>query len=128
MASWDDVRRIALGLPETTEKQSRGRATWLVRDKAFAWERPLRRADLQALGDDVPTGEVLGVSVEHAGAKEALLADETGCFFATPRSMGYPAILVELDRVQLEDLEEVLVEGWLAQASSRLIADYLADK
>jgi hypothetical protein len=41
MADWDDVRRIALALPETTERLSRGNAQWRVRDKLFVWERPL---------------------------------------------------------------------------------------
>jgi hypothetical protein len=33
MTSWDDVRRIALALPETSEQVSRGNAHWRVRDK-----------------------------------------------------------------------------------------------
>jgi hypothetical protein len=49
---WDDVRRIALELPETSERESRGLSPWRVKEKAFVWERPLRRADLEALGDD----------------------------------------------------------------------------
>ena len=76
MAGWDDVRRIALGLPETSERTSHGNASWRVRDKLFVWERPLRLADLRALGDGAPTGAILGARVEHVGAKEALLADD----------------------------------------------------
>lgn len=71
LAGWEDVRRIALGLPETNERPSRGHAFWRVRDKGFVWERPLRETDLRALGDDAPTGPILGVRVEHLGAKEA---------------------------------------------------------
>ena len=37
MATWYDVRRISLALPETTERD-RDRS-WRVRDKGFAWER-----------------------------------------------------------------------------------------
>ena len=33
MATWDDVRRIALGLPETSEGSSYGNTAWKVRDK-----------------------------------------------------------------------------------------------
>jgi hypothetical protein len=73
VASWDDVRRIALGLPETSEGLSRDLASWQVKDKGFVWERPLRQADLRALGDDAPTGPILGARVEHLVAKEALL-------------------------------------------------------
>ena len=38
MAGWDDVRRIALALPETSERTSHGNASWRVRDKLFVWE------------------------------------------------------------------------------------------
>ena len=46
------MRRIALALPDTAEDSSRGMSGWSVHQKAFAWERPLRRGDLEALGDD----------------------------------------------------------------------------
>jgi hypothetical protein len=63
--------------------------------------------------------------VEHLGAKEALLADAAGVFFTTPHFDGYPAILVRLDAIGAEDLEEVVVEAWLARAPKRLVAAYL---
>jgi hypothetical protein len=124
-ASWDDVRRIALGLPETSERVSRELRRWEVNGKGFVWERPLRRADLEALGDDAPKGPILGARVEHLGAKEALLADASGVFFTTPHFDGYPAILVRLDRISVEDLNEVIVEAWLARAPKRLVDAYL---
>lgn len=126
MATWDDVRRIALALPETSERLSRDLRQWLVRDKAFVWERPLRRADVRTLGDDAPGGPILGARVEHLGAKDALLADDPGVFFTTPHFDGYPAILVRLDQATLEDLDELIVEAWLARAPKRLAAAYLA--
>ena len=125
VADWDDVRRIALGLPETSERPSRGLAFWRVRDKGFVWERPLRAADLDALGDDAPTGAILGARVEHLVAKEALLADESGVFFTTPHFDGYPAVLVRLDDISVADLEELVVEAWLARAPERLARSYV---
>lgn len=125
MASWDDVRRIALALPETSERLSRDLASWRVRDKAFVWERPLRPADTRALGDQAPTGPVLGARVEHLLAKEALLADDPRVFFTTPHFDGYPAILVCLDRIAVEDLKEVIVEAWLDRAPKRLAQEYV---
>ena len=125
MASWDDVRRIALALPETSERASRELCQWRVKDKLFVWERPLRRADLEALGDDAPDGPILGARVEHLGAKEALLADDSAVFFTTPHFDGYPAILVRLERIAVEDLDEVIVEAWLARAPKRLANAYL---
>jgi len=125
MASWDDVRRIALALPETSEQASRNLLSWRVRDKLFVWERPLRPADLRALGKDAPSGPIVGARVEHVGAKEALLADDPDVFFTTPHFDGYAAILVRLDRIAIEDLREVVVEAWLASAPKRLAQGYL---
>jgi hypothetical protein len=125
VASWDDVSRIALALRETSERLSRDLRQWRVRDKMFVWERPLRRADIEALGDDAPDGPILGARVEHLGAKEALLADDPGVFFTTPHFDGYPAILVRLDRIGMEDLNEVIVEAWLARAPKGLVKEYL---
>ena len=125
MATWDDVRRIALALPETGEHVARGLRQWRVRDKAFVWERPLRRADLEALGPRAPDGPILGARVEHLAAKEALLADDPPVFFTTPHFDGYPAVLVQLERIGLEDLSELIVEAWLARAPKRLAAAFL---
>jgi hypothetical protein len=125
VASWEDVRRIALALPETSEGTSWGNASWRVRDKLFVWERPLRPGDLRALGDAAPTGPILGARVEHAGAKEALLADDPEVYFTTPHFDGYPAVLVRLERIGAEELQEVIVEAWLCQAPKRLAREFL---
>jgi hypothetical protein len=124
MATWDDVARIALGLPEAAERTSRGLCQWSVKDKLFVWERPLRRADLEALGEDAPDGPILGVRVEHLGAKEALLADDPAVFFTTPHFDGYPAVLVRLDEIAVDELEELIVDAWLARAPKRLVKAY----
>jgi hypothetical protein len=125
MATWDDVRRIALGLPEASEGTSHGNMAWKVRDKGFVWERPLRKSDLEALGDAAPDGPILGARVEHLVAKEALIANDPDVFFTTPHFDGYPAVLVRLERISPEDLEEVIVEAWLARAATRLVKEYL---
>jgi hypothetical protein len=126
MATQEDVRRIALALPETSEAISRENRHWRVKDKGFVWERPLRRSDLEALGDGAPDGPILGVRVEHLGAKEALLADDPSVYFTTPHFDGYPAVLVQLDRISPEDLQELIVEAWLVRAPKRLADAYLA--
>jgi hypothetical protein len=128
VATWDDVRRLALALPETSERRSRELAQWRVRDKLFVWERPLRRSDLEALGASAPHGPILGARVEHEGAKQALVADDPGVFFTTPHFDGHPAILVRLERVAPADLEEVVVEAWLARAPRRLAEAYLRER
>jgi hypothetical protein len=126
MSDWDDVRRIALALPETGEVESRGLRQWRVKDKLFVWERPLRRADLEALGDRAPAKPILGARVEHLVAKEAVLADDPSVFFTTPHFDGYPAVLVRLDRIAAGELEEVITEAWLVRAPKRVADAFLA--
>src|SRR3954447_9443622 len=125
VANWDDVSRIALALPATSERISRDKRQWVVNKKLFVWERPLRRSDLEALGPDAPDGPILGARVEHLVAKEALLADDPHVFFTTPHFDGYPAVLVRLERISLDALDEVIVEAWLARAQKRLVKAYL---
>ena len=125
MASFDDVRRIALGLPETSERPQWGNLSWRVRDKSFVWERPLRASDLRALGDTAPDGPILGARVEHLGAKEALIADDPEVYFTTTHFDGYAAVLVRLERIALDELEELITEAWLCRAPKRLARDYM---
>jgi hypothetical protein len=125
MANWGDVERLALALPETEEKPAFGSRAWRVRKKLFVWERPLRKADFEALGDDAPDGDVLGAKVPDEVAKQALVAEEPGIYFTTPHFDGYPSVLVRLDEIPLADLEELTVEAWLTQAGKRLSAKYL---
>lgn len=127
MAAWTDVRQMAMRLPETEERVSSDQIPqWRVKDKLYAWERPLRRADLEALGDAAPNGPILAARVPDLGVKEAFLADDAQVYFTTPHFDGYPAILVRLDRITVPDLEELLVEAWLARAPKRLATGYLA--
>jgi hypothetical protein len=81
--------------------------------------------DLRALGDAAPAGPILGARVEHLGAKEALLADASGVYFTTPHFDGFPAVLVQLERIDLAELEELIVEAWLARAPRRSARAYL---
>jgi hypothetical protein len=123
MATWDDVRQVALALPEATERDRRGDLVWEVRGKAFAWERPLRRSDLAALGNSAPAGPVLAVRVADEGVKHALVAAEPGWCFTTPHFDGYAAVLLQLDHVPLDHLRELLAESWAARAPARLVRE-----
>lgn len=79
MATDDDVRRIALSLPETTEKPWSATPGWRVKDKSF-----LRIRSEAECG--------LVVFVPDLGEKEALLASEPEVFFTTPHDDGYRAV------------------------------------
>ncbi len=132
MATWNDVRRIALALPATTEATSgHGLLGWSVKDKAIAWERPLRWYELRALGDAAPKGPILCVRTPDSGATEALVGDDPDVYFTTPDLDAYPeyaAVLVRLDRIPLPELEELIVEAWRARAPQRLTRRYLKSR
>jgi len=128
VATWSNVRRLALALPETSERLSRELSQWRVRDKLFVWERPLRKGEREALGAAAPDGPILGARVEHLVAKEAMLADDPEVYFTTSHFDGYPAVLVRLDRISGRELEEVVVEAWLARAPARLARAFLDEK
>lgn len=128
MATLDEARRIALALPGTSEKVSWGSLHWRVRDKGFAWERPLRKTDLAALGDDAPAGEILGARVADLGEKDALVAAEPEVFFTIPHLDGFPAVLVRLAAIDVAELTEVITDAWLDRAPTTLREAFLRDR
>jgi hypothetical protein len=117
VATLDDVSRIALGLPEVTEEDSRGTRTWAVAGKRFAWERPYSKADIRRFGDETPPRQpILAVRVEDLVEKEAVLAAGTRGIFTIPHFDGYAAVLIELRKVGMRALTGALADGWLARA------------
>lgn len=129
MATLEDVRRIALTLPEVTEAPSHGgQIAWKVRDKSFVWERPLRGKDLEELGDDAPPGEIMGLRVADLDAKDELLRAEPDLFFITSHFDGYPAVLLRLDRIAVDELTEVVTQAWFDRAPKRLAAAHRATR
>jgi len=128
MADWTDVDRFATSLPEVSLRTGKdGIRQWRVKDKPVAWERPLRKADYEALGDSAPSGAILGVRTPDLIAKEALIASEPEIYFTTPHFNGYPAVLVQLERIPVDQLEEAIVEAWLYQAPKRLARAWLQE-
>ena len=128
MATWDQVRRYALALPGVAEQTSYGNAAWAVNKKLFLWERPLRKSDVAALGDNAPTGAILGIRTADLEMKEALLRNNPRALFTTPHFDGYATVLVQLDEISAKDLKELITEAWLARAPERTVRDYLAKR
>ncbi|HEY3000600.1 MAG TPA: MmcQ/YjbR family DNA-binding protein [Acidimicrobiales bacterium] len=109
MATEDDVRRIALSLPETEEKPWYGSPGFRVKGKGFL------RIRSEAEGG-------LVVFVEDLGEKEALLATEPDVFFTTPHYDGYPTVLVRIPAIDVDELTELIVDSWRLKAPPKVLA------
>jgi hypothetical protein len=105
-----DVRRIALSLPETTEKSSYGTPGFRVKDRLFARIRE--------------EGDVLVLWCADEGEKSGLIEAEPHKFFTTPHYDGYPLILVRFEAIDITELTELVTDSWRLRAPKRLVSDY----
>ena len=114
----DDVRRIALALPETTEEP--GSFRFLVAGKAFAWPWLERIEPKRAR---VPNLDVVAIRIAHDLEKEALIEMDPAAFFTEAHYDGFPAILVRLAKIDPDLLEKLIRDGWRIQAPKRLVRE-----
>jgi hypothetical protein len=126
MATIDDVARVVSRLPEVTEGERHGHRTWFVTGKAFAWERPFSKADLERFGAArPPDGPILAVRVADLGEKEAVLATSSEALFTIPHFDGFPAVLIQLQSASNKELQDAILDAWLACAPAQLADAYL---
>jgi hypothetical protein len=118
VATRNDVRRIALSLPATTEDPNGFR--FFVDGKQFVWSW-LERVDPKRAR--VPNAEIVAVPVGNEFEKEALVEMDPQVFFTEPHYDGYPAILIRLPAVDLDLLGVVLTDAWRLRAPKRLLGD-----
>ena len=120
MASQEDVRRIALELPETTEGEDHFAFSVLNKgkQKGFVWVWNERVTPKKP---KVPNPEVVAIRVADVLEKEALLATGEPHFFTEPHYNGFPAILVRLPLISVDELEELILDGWKCQAPRALV-------
>jgi hypothetical protein len=123
MADQDDVRRIAMALPEVRESEDRFAFSVLNKgkEKGIAWVWQERVDPKKAR---VPQPAVLAVRVANSTEKESLLAADEEKFFTEPHYNGFPAILVRLVAIEHDELRELLVDAWRCQAPRALVKEY----
>jgi hypothetical protein len=113
MISPDDVRRIALSLPETEEKETWGEATFRVRNKIFA-----------TLSAD---GDLAGVKASLDEQQE-LIEAHPETFSISHYTGRFGWVTVKLDSVDPELMEDLIVDAWRRTAPKRLVKLYDAGK
>jgi hypothetical protein len=115
----DDVRRIAMALPGAVQDGEKLR--YLVEGgKGFAWTWKKRVEPKRARVEQL---DVFGLRVSGEEEKQALIAAEPGKFFTEPHYNGYPAVLVRLAEIDVDELSELLMDAWRASAPRRLVAE-----
>ena len=105
-----DVRRIALGLPGTTEEQWYRTPGFKVSGKGFL------RFRTEAEGG-------LVVFVADLGEKQALLAANPTAFFTTPHYDNSAIILVNVAEIDVVELTELITESWRLKAPPKLVRE-----
>jgi len=109
MVDMDDVRRIALSLPDITGDDN-GTAFGLGKT-GIAWPYPERVHPKRAR---VPRLDIFVVRVADEDDKQALLQGEPEIFFTTDHYDGYPAVMVRLAKIDNVRLTELLTDAHTA--------------
>jgi hypothetical protein len=125
----EDVHELALGMPHVTVVQgARGNPVYQVGGRSFVFFRTPRPDAVDArTGERLP--DVIMFWVESAAEKHALVQDPATPFFTTPHFDGHDSVLVQAGRlgeITRGELAELVQDAWLARASARRRAAWLA--
>jgi hypothetical protein len=126
----EDVHELALGMPHVTVYPGTADTpVYLGGGKSFIFFRnPRPDAVDPDTGERYPDVIVFWVASE--ADKEALVQDETSPFFTTAHFNGHLSVLLRGSRVgelSRQELAEVVQDAWLARASPRRAATWLAE-
>ncbi len=129
MSTIADLDELALALPQVTKEVSGdGRPAYKVHGKLFCCQRSRRPDALDEHGERLD--DVLMFRVADLDVKELLLSDTRGIYFTTPHFDGYAAVLVRipsLERLDRDELHDLVAEAWLTRAQKRLAKAWLAE-
>ncbi|MFR9780917.1 MmcQ/YjbR family DNA-binding protein [Micromonospora sp. MS34] len=115
MADADDVRRLALALPQVVEIDSDG-FDFRVDNRGFVWSYPERLPGKPR----VIRTDIAVLYVGDEGEKQALLLGEPDLFFTTAGYDGLPLVMLRLTEVSVERLAELVTDAWRMRAPEEL--------
>jgi hypothetical protein len=118
MADADDVRQLALALPDVVEIESDG-FDFRVADKGFVWSYPEPRPGKPR----VIRTDIAVLYVGDEAEKQALLLGESEVFFTTPAYDGLPLVMLRLAQVDVGRLRELVTDAWRMRAPDLLVRD-----
>jgi hypothetical protein len=111
VADADDVRRLALALPEVEEIDSDG-FDFRIGGKGFVWSYPERQPGRPR----VIRTDVAVLYVGDEAEKQALLLGEPELFFTAPGYDDWPLVMLRLPAVGIERLAELVTDAWRMRA------------
>jgi hypothetical protein len=118
MADADDVRRVALALPDVEEIDSDG-FDFRVGGKGFVWSYPERLPGQHR----VIRTDIAVLFVGDEAEKQALLLGEPEVFFTAPGYDGWPLVMLRLAQVDIERLTELVTDAWRMRAPRDLAGE-----
>ena len=108
----EDVRQLALALPQVEETISYGKPAF----KAFGkFLTRVRKEDSSIV--------LVGVDFDE---REMLMEAEPGIFFLTPHYKDYPSVLARLDAVEPGTVKSFLERRWRACAPKKFLKEWEA--
>ena len=118
MADADDVRHVALALPDVAEIDSDG-FDFRIGGKGFVWSYPERLPGQRR----VIRTDIAVLFVGDEAEKQALLLGEPEVFFTTPGYDGWPLVMLRLGEVDVERLTELVTDAWRMRAPRDLVRE-----
>jgi hypothetical protein len=120
VATLDDLRRTAAGLPGSEERATTGGPAWFVRRKPYAWEChpwPSIPDDVRAI---VAAELVVGVKVADRLDALALVEMHPDVFLRTTTPWSEPKVAFRMAGIDVDHLAELVTEAWRVQAPNYL--------
>ena len=124
MPTLDDVSTIAGDRPGSVTKVTPYGSTWLVRNKAYAWESHPWPSEAQHIRELVSRELCIGVKVPDDDTKQALVQGWPEVFAVSETSWGGPKVIVRMERVDEQLLRELVLDAWRTEAPKDLVRHY----
>jgi hypothetical protein len=109
MVSATQLRELAMGLPGAEERETWGHPTFRVRDKIFS-----------SMSDDAAIATVKASPEDQA----VLVGDDPETFGVASHVGRYGWTTIRLDRIDADELRELVTEAWRRTAPKRAVAAF----